>query len=87
MGLFFRRNEPRPVSREQAAKILQRPDVRETLWDAGIDPALLEHQLEHGELRLVDGRTTISMATTWQVPEAFPPLHSDEDGPFESGTL
>ena len=84
MGLFGR-NDRRPVSREQAEKILQRTDVQEQLRDAGIDPAILEHQLEYGELRLVAGRTTISMATTWQVPEAFPPPRSDEDDPFETG--
>jgi hypothetical protein len=86
MGLFWR-NTPKPVSREQAAQILRRADVQEPLRDAGFDPAILERQLEYGELRLIDGRTTISMDMAMQVPEAFPPPRADEDDPFESGTL
>ena len=85
MGLF--RRNPKPVSREQAAKIIQRADVQEELRAAGIDPAILEQELEYGELRLIGGRTTISINATMQQLEAFPPPHSDEDDPFESGTL
>jgi hypothetical protein len=85
MGLF-KRNSPKPVSREQAEQILRRADVQEELRAAGIDPALLEHQLEYGELRIVGGRTTISIGTTTHAPEGVPP-RSDEDDPFESGTI
>ena len=68
MGLFGA--IPKPLSREQAKQILQRAEVQEELRAAGIDPASLQQELEHGELRVVDGRTTISMNATMQLPRS-----------------